>query len=52
MYKLLKKISEIVVLVSVVEKGTTFDADLHEAITQIPVPTEAEKGKIFWVGGV
>ena len=32
---------------SVVEKGTTFDADLHEAITQIPVPTEAEKGKII-----
>tara|TARA_A100001015_G_scaffold208681_1_gene233537 strand:- start:1219 stop:1383 length:165 start_codon:yes stop_codon:yes gene_type:complete len=31
----------------VVEKGTTFDADLHEAITQIPVPTEAEKGKII-----
>ena len=32
---------------SVVEKRTTVDADRHEAITQIPVPTEAEKGKII-----
>lgn len=29
-----------------VEKGETFDADIHEAITQIPAPTEDLKGKI------
>ena len=26
--------------------GTTFDADLHEAITNIPAPTEDMKGKV------
>jgi len=26
-------------------KGEVFDADKHEAITQIPAPTEADKGK-------
>ena len=31
----------------VVEKGINFDAELHEAITQIPAPTEEEKGKII-----
>lgn len=30
-----------------VEAGDTFDADLHEAITQIPAPTEDLKGKII-----
>lgn len=29
-----------------VEKGDDFDADLHEAITQIPAPSEELKGKI------
>lgn len=29
-----------------VEKGDNFDADLHEAITQIPAPSEELKGKI------
>ena len=29
-----------------VEKGDAFDADLHEAITQIPAPSEELKGKI------
>ena len=29
-----------------IEKGTAFDADVHEAITQIPVPEENLKGKI------
>lgn len=29
-----------------VEKGDAFDAELHEAITQIPAPTEKLKGKI------
>ena len=30
-----------------VEKGETFDADKHEAITQIPAPTDDLKGKII-----
>ncbi len=29
------------------QAGTTFDADLHEAITQIPAPSEDMKGKII-----
>ncbi len=29
-----------------IEKGTEFNADLHEAITQIPAPSEDLKGKI------
>ena len=29
------------------KKGETFDADLHEAITQIPAPSEDLKGKII-----
>lgn len=29
-----------------VEKGDAFDADVHEAITQIPAPSEDLKGKI------
>lgn len=28
------------------EKGETFDADIHEAITQIPAPSDKLKGKI------
>ena len=28
-------------------KGTVFNADLHEAITQFPAPTEDDKGKVF-----
>jgi len=28
------------------EKGSTFDADFHEAITQIPAPEEKLKGKV------
>ena len=27
--------------------GDEFDAELHEAITQIPAPSENEKGKII-----
>lgn len=27
--------------------GDAFDAEYHEAITQIPAPTEADKGKII-----
>lgn len=30
-----------------VEKGETFDADKHEAITQIPAPSDDLKGKII-----
>ncbi len=32
---------------SSVEKGTPFDAEKHEAITQIPAPSPEEKGKII-----
>jgi molecular chaperone GrpE len=28
-------------------KGKVFNADLHEAITQFPAPTEADKGTVF-----
>lgn len=28
-------------------KGTPFDMDLHEAITNIPAPTDEEKGKVM-----
>ena len=28
-------------------KGAVFNADLHEAITQFPAPTEDDKGKVF-----
>lgn len=28
-------------------KGVVFNADLHEAITQFPAPTEDDKGKVF-----
>ncbi|MFC0181554.1 molecular chaperone GrpE [Pseudarcicella hirudinis] len=28
-------------------KGEIFDAELHEAITQFPAPTEEDKGKVF-----
>jgi molecular chaperone GrpE len=27
--------------------GDSFDAEIHEAITQIPAPSEKEKGKII-----
>ncbi|HET8837502.1 MAG TPA: nucleotide exchange factor GrpE, partial [Flavobacteriaceae bacterium] len=29
-----------------VKEGDTFDADLHEAVTQIPVEDDSMKGKI------
>jgi molecular chaperone GrpE len=28
-------------------KGVVFNADLHEAITQFPAPTDEDKGKVF-----
>lgn len=31
------------------QKGKVFDADMHEAITQIPAPAEEEKGKVLEV---
>ena len=33
------------------EKGVVFDAELHEAITQIPAPEESLKGKVVDVLG-
>lgn len=33
------------------EKGVVFDAELHEAITQIPAPEESLKGKVVDVVG-
>ena len=30
-----------------IQQGDTFDADIHEAITQIPAPDESLKGKII-----
>ena len=27
--------------------GETFDADLHEAITEVPVQDESQKGKVI-----
>lgn len=30
-----------------IEPGTAFDADLHEAVTQIPAPSDDMKGKII-----
>ena len=30
-------------------KGNDFDADLHEAITQLPAPDESQKGKVLEV---
>lgn len=33
-------------LAEVEAKGETFDVDKHEAITQIPAPTEDQKGKV------
>ncbi|GIR18233.1 MAG: hypothetical protein CM15mP32_4200 [Flavobacteriaceae bacterium] len=34
-----------------VNKGDGFDAELHEAITQIPAPEEKLKGKVIDVVG-
>ena len=33
------------------DKGAVFDAELHEAITQIPAPEESLKGKVVDVVG-
>ena len=35
-----------------VNKGDVFDAELHEAITQIPAPKERLKGKVIDVVGI
>jgi len=45
-----KKFSEFLIKKGVTEipaKGETFDADVHEAITTIPAPSEDLKGKVF-----
>jgi len=45
--KLVNTLEQKGLTVMVVEKGEAFDADTHEAITQIPAPTEDLKGKII-----
>jgi len=44
--KLTKTLSQKGLEVVEVKKGDTFDAEIHEAITQIPAPSEDLKGKI------
>lgn len=45
--KLIKTLEQKGLTVVEVNQGDTFDADTHEAITQIPAPTEDLKGKII-----
>ena len=45
--KLVNTLEQKGLTVMVVEKGEAFNADTHEAITQIPAPTEDLKGKII-----
>lgn len=44
--KLLKTLDQYGVKVMDIKSGSTFDADVHEAITQVPAPEESLKGKI------
>lgn len=44
--KLKKTLDQYGVKAMAIEAGTTFNADVHEAITQIPAPAENLKGKI------
>lgn len=44
--KLGKVLDQYGVKVMEIEKGSDFDPDFHEAITQVPAPEEALKGKI------
>ena len=44
--KLLKSLENKGLKVMETEKGTEFDADLHEAVTQFPVDEKKLKGKI------
>ncbi|WP_298236687.1 nucleotide exchange factor GrpE [uncultured Algibacter sp.] len=45
--KLVNSLEQKGLKVMTVEKGSTFDADNHEAITQIPAPSDDLKGKII-----
>lgn len=45
--KLLKTLEQKGLAVIEVKKGDTFDAEIHQAITQIPAPSEELKGKII-----
>jgi molecular chaperone GrpE len=48
-YNKFKKILEQTGVKRMEAKGTSFDADLHEAITQLPAPNESQKGKVLEV---
>jgi molecular chaperone GrpE len=48
-YNKFKKILEQTGVKKMEAKGTSFDADLHEAITQLPAPDESQKGKVLEV---
>jgi molecular chaperone GrpE len=46
-YSKLKSNLEAKGLLGLGEKGEIFDTDKHEALTNVPAPTEAEKGKVL-----
>ena len=46
-YNKFKKILEQTGVKKMEAKGIAFDADLHEAITQLPAPDESQKGKVL-----
>ena len=48
-YNKFKKILEQTGVKKMDAKGIAFDADLHEAITQLPAPDESQKGKVLEV---
>jgi molecular chaperone GrpE len=48
-YNKFKKILEQTGVKQMEAKGKNFDADLHEAITQLPAPNESQKGKVLEV---
>jgi molecular chaperone GrpE len=48
-YNKFKKILEQTGVKAMEAKGKNFDADLHEAITQLPAPDESLKGKVLEV---
>jgi molecular chaperone GrpE len=48
-YNKFKKILEQTGVKQMEAKGSNFDADLHEAITQLPAPNDSQKGKILEV---
>ncbi len=48
-YNKFKKILEQTGVKEMEAKGTDFNPDLHEAITQLPAPNESQKGKVLEV---